>query len=241
MKYKILSILFFLFSLGGVLFLVKQNQDIRNKAAGYSGGWACGGDINNWCSQRGITASLSKCPNDFTGHSCWQNTIWSRDGSSLCLERSYCGTQQLDVYYTDKDPCSVDYVDDDCTPAPTNTPVPTNTPKPTATSTPKPTNTPKPTATSTPKPTNTPKPTATSTPKPTNTPQPTSTPVPPTNTPQPTNTPIPPTNTPVPTQVIAEEPTPTRIILPKSGVEFPSQFLGIIGGIITLLGFLILL
>ncbi len=235
MKYKILSILFFLFSLGGVLFLVKQNQDIRNKAAsGYDGGSRCNGDINNWCSQNGITASLSKCPNNFRGHSCWENTVWSRDGSSLCLERSYCGTQQLDVYYPGSS-CWVDYVDDDCTPAPTNTPVPTNTPKPTATSTPKPTNTPKPTATSTPKPTNTPQPTSTPIP-------PTNTPVPPTNTPvPPTNTPIPPTNTPVPTQVIAEEPTPTRIILPKSGVEFPSQFLGIIGGIITLLGFLILL
>ncbi|MDD3998481.1 MAG: hypothetical protein PHR98_00040 [Candidatus Shapirobacteria bacterium] len=122
------------------------------------------------------------------------------------------------------------------TPKPTNTPVPTatNIPKPTATNTPVPTatNTPAPTATGTPKPTNTPVPTATSTPKPTatGTPQPTA-----------TNTPIPPTNTPLPTQVIAQGPSPTRIILLESGIEFPSQILTIFGGIITLLGFLILL
>lgn len=40
---------------------------------------------------------------------------------------------------------------------------------------------------------------------------------------------------------ITEGPSPTRIILPISGVEFPSQALTIIGGIATLLGFLILL
>lgn len=57
----------------------------------------------------------------------------------------------------------------------------------------------------------------------------------------PTSTPVPPTNTPVPTLVIAEGPSPTRIILPESGVDFPSQVLTIIGGIITLFGFLILL
>ena len=47
------------------------------------------------------------------------------------------------------------------------------------------------------------------------------------------------TPSPIITQV--QELTPTRIILPESGVEFPSQFLTLLGGIITLLGFLILL
>jgi len=40
---------------------------------------------------------------------------------------------------------------------------------------------------------------------------------------------------------IAQGPSPTRIILPVSGVEFPAQALTIVGGIATLLGFLILL
>lgn len=43
------------------------------------------------------------------------------------------------------------------------------------------------------------------------------------------------------TPVYAQGPSPTRIILPVSGFEFPSQALTIIGGIATLLGFLILL
>lgn len=43
------------------------------------------------------------------------------------------------------------------------------------------------------------------------------------------------------TAPVAQGPSPTRIILPISGVEFPSQALTIIGSIATLLGFLILL
>jgi len=50
-----------------------------------------------------------------------------------------------------------------------------------------------------------------------------------------------PTNTPIPTEIIEQSPTPTRIILPKAGIEFPSQVIVVIGGIVTLLGFLILL
>ncbi|HNY04152.1 MAG TPA: hypothetical protein PKI92_00120 [Candidatus Woesebacteria bacterium] len=218
-KFGILSILFLLFSLIGVLYLVKNNQDIRNKAApgDYNGGSLCNGYINNYCSQYGVTATLSKCPNQ------WESSCWNSQtikGTSLCMDKNFCGSQQLDVYYNDGGSCWVDYWDYSCdaptaTPIPpTNTPIPTNTPTPTGT--PKPTNTPTPT--------NTPKPTATGTPEPTA-----------------TNTPIPPTNTPIPTQVITEGPSPTRIILPESGVEFPSQILTLVGGIITLLGFLILL
>lgn len=43
------------------------------------------------------------------------------------------------------------------------------------------------------------------------------------------------------TTPLAEGPTPTRIVLPVSGFNFPIQALTIIGGITTLLGFLILL
>jgi hypothetical protein len=150
---------------------------------------------------------------------------------------------------------------------PTNTPTPTvkptNTPTPTVT--PRATSTPK--LTATPTPTNTPTPT----PGPTSTPGPSSTPTPaPPNScggtcgsntncgsdlfchdgycrnascPDQTNCICQqsPTSTPVPTEYIAEGPSPTRIILPQSGVEFPSQMLTIFGGIVTLLGFLILL
>lgn len=253
-KYSIFSILFLLFSLIGVLYLVKNNQDIRDRAAGeYNGGSLCNGYINNWCSQNGVTATLSKCPNQ------WQSSCWNDKtikGTSLCLEKNYCGSQQLDIYYPTGGSCWIDYWDYSCdtptaTPIPlTSTPVPTNTPKPSATGTPKPTNTPTPTntpaptATGTLRPTNTPFPTVTGTPRPTSTSTPTNTPVPTaTGTPQPTatNTPVLPTNTLVPTQVIADGPSPTRIILLESGVEFPSQILTLVGGIITLLGFLILL
>jgi len=271
-NYRILSILFLLFSLVGVLYLVKNNQDIRDRASpgDYNGGSLCNGYINNYCSQYGVTATLSKCPNE------WHSSCWNSDtvtGTSLCMDRYFCGSQQLDVYPVGESPCSVDYWDRSCdvtpinTPVPpTNTPTPTNTPVPTATNTPIPTNTrtptatntpvptatntPRPTATNTPRPTatNTPRPTATGTPQPTatGTPQPTATGTPQptaTGTPQPTatNTPVPPTSSPIPTQVIAEGPSPTRIILPESGVEFPSQILILVGGIITFLGFLILL
>ena len=318
-KYRILSILFLLFSLAGVLYLVKNNQDIRDRANNgeYNGGSLCGGNINNWCSQNGITATKYTCPNEWNP-SCGKQEQVVRDGSSLCLERDFCGSQQLDVYYVGGGSCWIDYWDYSCDVTPTNTPVPptntptpTNTPVPTATNTPMPTatNTPVPTATGTPQPTNTPKPTATNTPMPTatNTPMPTATPTSKPNTcggtcgsnsncqsdyvcyqgycrnPSCTSSPdcICPgepnlcggtcgSNTncksnlfcsegfcrnpscpgqvncicqasPVPTKVIAEGPSPTRIILLESGVEFPSQILTLVGGIITLLGFLILL
>jgi len=38
-----------------------------------------------------------------------------------------------------------------------------------------------------------------------------------------------------------EGPSPTRIILPLAGFDFPSQALTLLGGIIILLGFLVLL
>ena len=127
------------------------------------------------------------------------------------------------------------------TPTPTNTPVPgqpTNTPTPTPT----PTNTPTPTATLVPgQPTNTPNPTYT--PYPTSTPYPTATSRPqPSSTLQPTNTPNP-TYTPYPTSTpvqLAEGLSPTRIILPVVGFDLPSKALAIIGGIITLFGFLLI-
>lgn len=78
----------------------------------------------------------------------------------------------------------------------------------------------------------------TPTPTPTNTPTPTDIPTPvPTNTSVPASTPMP-TDTPA---YVAEGPTPTRIILPVVGVDFPAKILTIVGSIITLLGFLILL
>jgi hypothetical protein len=45
----------------------------------------------------------------------------------------------------------------------------------------------------------------------------------------------------VPTLVIAQGPSPTRIVLPEAGVDFPAKTLSIVGIIVTLLGFLILL
>jgi hypothetical protein len=72
----------------------------------------------------------------------------------------------------------------------------------------------------------------------------TSTPI---KTPTPTKTLIPtkkPTNTPHPTatpKFIVESPSPTRILLPAAGINFPSQALTLLGGIVILLGFLILL
>lgn len=44
-----------------------------------------------------------------------------------------------------------------------------------------------------------------------------------------------------PTKAIAQGPSPTRIILPSSGVSFPIQVVTILGTIVTLVGFLILL
>ena len=116
-------------------------------------------------------------------------------------------------------------------PKPTPTPLPTKTPTPTKTLTPTSiptfiiiTDTPAPTVTSTPQPTSTSVPTNTPTSVPTATPRPSSTP-------WPTVTPRP----------MAQGPSPTRIILPSAGFEFPSQAMTLLGGIVTLLGFLILL
>lgn len=130
-------------------------------------------------------------------------------------------------------------------PTPTTRPSVTPTTRPSATPTIRPSSTPTPTTkpSSTPTPTNTPtttpQPTATSTPLPTATmtPNPSAT-----TTPQPTatNTPLP-TSTIVPTQVIAQGPSPTQIILPQAGLDFPVKTLAIIGTIVSLLGFLILL
>ena len=53
-----------------------------------------------------------------------------------------------------------------------------------------------------------------------------------------------PTNIPRPTptlELIAEDPSPTRILLPAAGINFPSLALTLLGGIVILLGFLILL
>ena len=173
-----------------------------------------------------------KCKDQFADMSggCQQNETVVRNTSSVCFDDNFCGTQQIDlqnagscfISVADKIGCNTVQPTTKPTLIPTVTPKPTITPKPTATI--KPTNTPVPTRTPTPtvttKPTNTP----TGTPAPTNTP---------TNTPK-----IIPTNTPKP---IVEGPSPTRIVLPQSGVEFPAQMLSVVGVIITLFGFLILL
>ena len=136
------------------------------------------------------------------------------------------------------------------TPTATNTPIPTttSTPSPTSTSTPQPTSTTVPTATATPQPTDTPVPTATATPQPTGTtaptatatPQPTSTTVP-TSVPTSTTSSVQATSTPGSSSNLAEGPSPTRIVLPNAGVDFPLTGLTIVGAIITLLGLLVLL
>lgn len=202
------------------------------------------GTINGRC----ITAVSGKslpqmwkynCPGrtDLAG-GCQQNEqVIPAGSSSVCFENNFCGSQQIDSDIWQD--CFMSVVDKCSTPTqplsqvhPTNTPIPTSTPRPSIT----PTITPRPTLTLTPTPSPTSTPTLTPTPSSTPTPGPSSTP-----TPGPTSTPVPPTNTPLPTKYIAEGPSPTRIILPESGVEFPSQMLTIFGGIITLLGFLILL
>ncbi len=90
--------------------------------------------------------------------------------------------------------------------------------------------------------------TPTLTPSPTTTPAPTSTPTPtPTTAPALTPTNIPtttPTLTSQPTatlQPLAQGPSPTRIILPNAGVDFPLKGLTVAGAIVTLLGLLVLL
>lgn len=186
-----------------------------------------------------VAIYLGKQPQDIRDHAADDSAI---DSSAL----------------SDDDPCQITFTVNTPTPTatgtlsptptatvtstPTNTPTGTLTPTNTPTATSTPTNTPTGTLTPTNTPTVTPTPTATATgtPAPTGTPLPTSTPtdIP---TPAPTSLPV---NTPVPTNTpvyIAEGPTPTRIILPVVGVDFPAKALTIVGSIITLLGFLILL
>lgn len=192
--------------------------------------------------------NLYTCPNVFdTSGGCQDHVQTFRNVTEVCFESNFCGVQQID--YTSN--CFMSTVDDIClTPSPTrvisNTPTPTrrlsSTPTATIRPTNTPTNTPTPTRIISNTPTLTPNPSFTLTPttKPTNTP---------TNTPKPTNTPTTriisgtpaPSSTPVPTLVIAQGPSPTRIILPEAGVDFPAKTLSIIGIIVTLLGFLILL
>ena len=170
------------------------------------------------------------CPNmtwPEAGGGCQENpeSITLKSGQSACLGSDYCGVRQIDAV-GGGDLCFVSAPRVCITPTTVtkkSTPTPTKAP----TSTPRITNTPTPTGflTSTPIPTSTPTGFLTSTPPPTSTP----------------TSPSSPTNTPVPTDVLAQGPSPTRIILPESGIEFPSQILTIVGSIITLLGFLILL
>jgi len=175
-----------------------------------------------------------KCKDQFTDMAggCQQNETVVRNTSSVCFDDNFCGTQQIDlqnagscfISVADKTGCKTIPPKATLTPKPTSTLKPTNTPTPTRTPTTTPTV--KPTST----PTGTPAPTSSPTSTPTGTPAPTSTP---TETPK-----IIPTSTPKP---IAEGPSPTRIVLPQSGVEFPAQMLSVVGVIITLFGFLILL
>ncbi len=193
-------------------------------------------------SGRCITGNINvaykyKCSNQFgMGEGCQKNQTVVRNVSSVCFDNNFCGTQQIDsesgscfISVEDRDSCNEKNTD---TPTPTiriNTPTPTRTPTPTfVITTDTPTPTPTGTLSPTPTPTNTPTPTSTGTVTPTTT-IPTITPTTPPG--QPTNTP----------PFIAQGPSPTRIILPNAGFNFPSQALTIIGGIATLLGFLILL
>jgi len=150
----------------------------------------------------------------------------------------FCGTIQIDTagsgFKEQTMKCNCDKPE-----KPTRTPTPTGKPTNTPTGTRTPTRTPTPTFIII---TDTPAPTPTGTYIPTDTPVPTNTPIPTaTSIPTPTPTSVWSSPTPSPTSNIAQGPSPTRIILPISGVEFPSQALTIIGGIATLLGFLILL
>jgi len=179
----------------------------------------------------------------------------SADGP-VTYDSSYCGVQQLDAvaacncdikYHSIYYPCTTPTTQALFFPSPTPTKKPTSTPTriptntPTATKTPTPTLTPTGTRTPTLTPTLTSTPTLTLTPTltPTGTQMPTQTP---TSTRIPTNTPAN-TSTPRPTEIIVytTQASPTRIILPQSGVDFPFQFLTILGAIVTLAGFLILL
>lgn len=172
-----------------------------------------------------------KCPGkmDLSG-GCQENEqVVEAGASSVCFDSNFCGAQQIDSDVWQD--CFISVVDTNCNVSPTNSPTkkPTSTPSPTK----KPSSTPTLTLTLTPSPTLTPTPGPSSTPTLTPTPGPSSTP---------TLTPTPgPSNTPSPTAVITSGPSPTRIILPQTGVEFPSQAVAIVGAIITLFGFLILL
>jgi len=150
----------------------------------------------------------------------------------------FCGTVQIDTgngFESKTMKCGCDDKKTTEVESPTNTPPKSPTNTPTATSTPTNTPTPTPTDVYT---TSTPTPTGTLVP--TNTPTATSTP---TNTPVPTSTPTGVWLSPTPTTAVyvTQGPSPTRIILPNAGVNFPLQALTVVGVITTLLGFLILL
>lgn len=293
-KYGILSVLFLFFSLLGAVFLVKNNQDNRNRATdtdkcsegqkvcqknseGKNTGflckclteldpndWQCTTKDTNTCptdsgdtdptsgkcgngigviSGRCIKAASGKtlpqmwkykCPGkmDLSG-GCQENEqVVEAGASSVCFENNFCGAQQIDSDVWQD--CFISVVDTNCSVTPTDS-------KKTPSSTPTPTKVPSSTPTLTPTPTSIP--TSTPTPGPSSTPTPSSIP---TSTPTltPTSTPTSgPSNIPTPSisTITPTGPSPTRIILPQTGVEFPSQAVAIIGAIATLFGFLILL
>ena len=173
------------------------------------------------------------CPNKFSdlGGGCQQNEKIVRNTSSVCFESNFCGAQQIDMQGGS---CFISVVDySGCqSVSPTISKKPTNTPSPTVKPTIKPTITITPTISRTP--------TLTFTPTPTT--------IVPTLTQTPTisvttaNTPtVTPTNKTLSSTPTMEAVSPTRIILPSAGVEFPIQAVTVIGIITTLLGFLILL
>ena len=188
--------------------------------------------VTNRCvTASGLDASLSLCPGTFPSNGCNDPNFTKNTSGTLCFKDNFCGAQQIDVWSPKQ--CWVHVEDRTSCTSPTPTEKPTSTPTrvPTLTPTRIPTSTPTGTIIPSLTPTNTPIPSTT----PTGTLAPTNTP---TNTPPPTGGP---TNTIVPTDVLAQAPSPTRIILPSAGVEFPSQIIGIVGVIVTLVGFLILL
>ncbi len=269
-SYAILSLALLLGSLAGVVYLTGLNQDIRDQAASssivcrrddssvcpdtHSSNPSFDGMVGMYTGSPSTCSFYDACGTPVSeGQQCGGLTRLSNGEANHGAFVGCSGPQNCfcDLNFSGTVKCYDDVNNDSCgarvmssptSPPATSTPIPTNTstPTPTPTGTVKPTNIP----------TNTPTATLTPTSAPTNTPtlvptnQPTSTPLPtsaPTNTPtlvptsQPTSQP---TATVVPTKIL---PSPTRIILPNSGVEFPGQALTVVGVIVTLLGFLILL
>lgn len=223
-------------------------------------------DLNNNSST--TSSALYFCPNRFLGQDGSNCTSAPPAGFN---KSCYCGTIQMDTgngFKSESMSCGCDEKPkDDKKPTPTRIPTATRTPTPTfVITTDTPTPTPTGTLSPTPTPTNTPTPTATPVPvvygcgytpcdnggnscssglvcitannsaQYCSLPQFTSTCA--------TNPGYAGCCTPpvVPTiPLIANGPSPTRIILPTAGFNFPSQALTIVGGIATLLGFLILL